>query len=162
MTKILELVADWLLTDDWSFDQNQEHSYISTGVKGNNGTYRLIFDAREQHHQLLIFILAPREIPEAKRLVAAEFLTRANFGLTLGNFELSMEDGEVRYKVSVDVEGGVLTTTMVKTMIHAAILTMDRYCPGLTAITFASRSARAAILEIEGTTIPDGTESALR
>lgn len=30
----------------------------------------------------------------------AEFLTRANYGLVFGNFEMDMHDGEIRYKPS--------------------------------------------------------------
>ena len=36
------------------------------------------------------------------RSAVAEFLTRANYGLNWGNFELDMNDGEIRYKVMVD------------------------------------------------------------
>ena len=32
-----------------------------------------------------------------------EYLTRANYGLTVGNFELDHRDGEIRYKVSINV-----------------------------------------------------------
>ena len=43
--------------------------------------------------------------PEEMRVPMAEFLTRANYGLRIGNFEMDFEDGEVRYKSSVDFEG---------------------------------------------------------
>ena len=35
------------------------------------------------------------------RVAAAEFEPRANFGLDIGNLELDMTDGEVRYKSSL-------------------------------------------------------------
>lgn len=34
-----------------------------------------------------------------------EYITGANYGLRNGNFEMDVEDGEIRYKVYVNVKG---------------------------------------------------------
>jgi hypothetical protein len=47
----------------------------------------------------------------------AEYLTRANYGLILGNFAMDMADGEVHYKVSVDFEDGLLSPKMANNML---------------------------------------------
>ena len=73
----------------------------------------------------------PNHAEEAKRPEAAEFVARANYGMRIGNFELDMEDGEVRFKVSVDIEGSQLTSVMVRNMIACAITCSDRYYPGI-------------------------------
>ena len=38
----------------------------------------------------------------------AEFLTRTNYSMIIGNFELDFADGEIRYKTSIDVQGDFL------------------------------------------------------
>lgn len=53
-------------------------------------------------------------VPEDRRLALAEFLTRANYGLFIGNFEMDWQDGEVRYKTSIDVAGDRLSTALVQ------------------------------------------------
>ena len=45
--------------------------------------------------------IVPVKVPVEKRAAVCEFITRANYGLTLGNFELDMNDGEIRYKVTL-------------------------------------------------------------
>jgi len=37
-----------------------------------------------------------------------EFLTRANYGLNIGNFEMDFQDGEIRFKTAIDVEEVIL------------------------------------------------------
>ena len=40
----------------------------------------------------------------------------------------------MRYETSIDLEGGTLTSEMVKQLVYVNVLTMDRYLPGLVAI----------------------------
>ena len=61
----------------------------------------------------------------------AEFVTRANRGMRIGNFELDFDDGEIRYKTSMDVEGGDLTDKMIDNLLRANLTTTDRYFTGL-------------------------------
>ncbi|MEL7052307.1 MAG: YbjN domain-containing protein [Cyanobacteria bacterium J06588_5] len=63
----------------------------------------------------------------------AQFITRANYGLILGNFELDYTDGEIRYKTSLDVESDRLTPALTKNLISTNVTTMDQYLPGLLA-----------------------------
>ncbi|MEO1389173.1 MAG: YbjN domain-containing protein [Cyanobacteria bacterium J06634_6] len=64
----------------------------------------------------------------------AQFITRANYGLILGNFELDYTDGEIRYKTSLDVEGDRLTPALTKNLISTNVMTMNQYLPGLLAV----------------------------
>ncbi|MEL7357739.1 MAG: hypothetical protein AAFN40_14365 [Cyanobacteria bacterium J06560_6] len=63
----------------------------------------------------------------------AQFITRANYGLILGNFELDYTDSEIRYKTSLDVESDRLTPALTKNLISTNVTTMDQYLPGLLA-----------------------------
>jgi len=60
----------------------------------------------------LIFTVAPVVIPEEHRLKMAEFISRANYGLILGNFEIDFLAGELRFKAAYI------------TMIHSLFLKM--------------------------------------
>lgn len=149
MGKILDTVAMFLTKDDWNFERDDKEDLITAGIKGRNASFRLFVKAREETEQLLVVMKSPNNIPEGRRVEAAEFLTRANWGLTIGNFEMDMQDGEVRYKVSVDVEGGELTAEMAGTMIRVGAIMMDKYYPGLMTISFGGKSPLDAIREIE-------------
>jgi len=146
---IIDTVHEWLVKDDWNFERDPERSLIKTGVKAKNASYRLFFDAKEEEQQLIIYIVCPNSIPMDKLLEGAEFVTRANYGLRIGNFEMDMSDGEVRYKVSVDVEGGKLGPTMVENMVDIGVGTIDKYFPGLMTMLYSGKSPEDAIGEVE-------------
>lgn len=68
---------------------------------------------------LLFYALAPFKVPEDARMAVAEFITRANYGMRIGNFELDLRDGEVRYKSSLDFEGATLTPALIQHTIYS-------------------------------------------
>lgn len=94
--------------------------------------------------------MAPIKVPEARRQVIAEFLTRANYGMVIGNFEMDFSDGEIRYKTSVDLAGGSpLTMLLIKPLVYTNVLMMDKYLPGVMEVLYADVSAEQAIRKIE-------------
>ncbi len=149
MGAILSTVEQWLKSDDWNYDKHPEDPLIRCGVQGNGVTFRLYFQAREEQDQLLLYVVGPNLVPEDKRTAVMEFLTRVNYGLVIGNFELDLSDGEVRYKVSVDVEGSKLVPIMVKNLIGAGVTMMDRYYPGLMAVAYGGKSPLEAIKDVD-------------
>jgi hypothetical protein len=119
-------------------------------VNGAHGTYTLFAQAREEQEQVAVYSVYGVKAAESKRAEAVEYITRANYGLIIGNFELDLSDGEVRYKTSLDVEGEALTTGMIRLLVAANVATADRYLPGFMLVLYGNRSAADAIHEIEG------------
>jgi hypothetical protein len=62
---------------------------------------------------------------------------------------MDMDDGELRYKVSVDVEGGELTSKMVSYMMGYAVVRMDKYYPGLMALLYGGATPADAVKLVE-------------
>jgi hypothetical protein len=105
--------------------------------------------ARESARQALFYAYAPFPVPPSRRAVVAAFLHRANYGLLLGNFELDMDDGEVRFKASVDLEGLTPEGASLHNLLATGLLTMDRYLVGLAAVVFDGLDDRAGIAVVE-------------
>ena len=89
----------------------------------------------------------------------AEFLTRANYGLIVGNFELDFDDGEVRYKTSLDVEDAELLPALLAHIVYANVTNMDRYLPGIVAVLASSQTPAEAVAQIDASRTPDLTKS---
>ena len=66
----------------------------------------------------LLYVTAPVKAPTEKRLVVAEYLTRANWVAVVGNFEMDFRDGEIRYKGVVEYADGAITPLMLEQVIH--------------------------------------------
>lgn len=70
-------------------------------------------------------------LPVERLAQAAEFLTRANFGLTIGNFELDYDTARARFKSSLDFYGVELAPSLVRRAILAAMDAVEIYGPAL-------------------------------
>jgi len=145
-------IIQYFTDDELQYEQEEINGMplFRIGFEADNGRYRGLVRANEDLYQVTVYFLLDTAVPEDKRALACEFLTRANYGLTIGNFEMDFSDGEVRYKTSVDVEGGQLAPQMVKTLFAANLLTLDRYYPGLMKVIWSNMAPKDAITEIEG------------
>ncbi len=151
MGRHLGAVANFFRSMDFKFSVNEERALIQMSFSGKSGTWTSVADVKEDRGILIFYSLAPFKVPEAARPAACEFITRANYGMILGNFELDMSDGEVRFKTSINVgENGTLTAELIRPVVIVNFGMMDRYFAGLMAVAFGSRSPADAIKEIEG------------
>ena len=127
-------------------------SIIMAGFQCKVLSYQLYVEAHEKDRRVRVLAICPTIIPVEKRSLVAEYLARANWGLMLGNLEMNCDTGEVRYRTSLDVEGGVLTPKMVRTQVEVNLVTMDKYAKGLLGILCAGQTPSEAIAEIHATT----------
>lgn len=143
-------LGEFLQEDGWHPQQLEGRTIYRTGFSGQNTQLACYAQVVVEHELFLFYAIAPFKVPEHARLAAAEFITRANYGMRIGNFELDFSDGEVRYKSSLDFEGTTLTPTLIKHLIYPAVLTIDRYMPGLMGVIHGGKSPAQAVAEIEG------------
>jgi hypothetical protein len=145
-----ELLSSYLDDDEW-YPRRIDGKYAySMSYSGKNGDLRCYAIVRVDLEEFLFYAVAPVKVPEEVRMAVSEYLTRANYGLRIGNFELDFSDGEVRYKSSIDFEGQVLTSDLIRNSIYPAVHTMDRYLPGLLRVSFGGATPHEAIEEVEG------------
>lgn len=108
---------------------------------------------REAEGQVVVHGVAPWRVPEEARAAVTTYVTRANFGMLIGNFEFDLDDGELRYKTSLDFEGCELQPGLVRNLVTSNVKTMDRYLPGLASVIDGAdpRAAVEAVESAEGT-----------
>ena len=97
---------------------------------------------------LFVILRAPCMVPRRRRPEAAEYLTRANWGMSLGSFDMDWSDGEVVFRVSLHAPGTTLTAEMVGQMVDSAFWAMRRYADGLERIIVGEQPADV-ISEVE-------------
>ena len=135
--------------DEWHPQRVEDQEVLQMGFNGKNGRWRCIAAAYDEQDQVVFYAVLDTQVPLEKRRLAAEYITRANYGLRLGNFEMDFEDGEVRCRAGIDVEDGKLVPTMIRNLAHCCCALMDRYLPGLMKVAFGEARPSDAIQEIE-------------
>jgi hypothetical protein len=149
MAQIFNEMVLFFEEDEWPFEQIAELPAIRTGFAGDNGKWTCYAQAREDMEQFIFYSILPVNVPPNRLGAMAEFIARANYGMIIGNFELSYDDGEVRYKTSIDVEGDDLSFPLIKQMVYANVATMDHYLPGLMTVIYTDVTPAQAIERIE-------------
>jgi hypothetical protein len=144
MGQIFNAVVDFLTDDGWKYtilEEDNDLLALTLSFKGRQGSWQCFAIVDEEKNWLRFYSILPVHVPEEKRYDMAEFITRANYGLMLGNFEMDFHDGEMRFKTSVDAEGGDLVKQMIDNLLRSNLVTMDRYFSGLMAVLYSERSA---------------------
>lgn len=145
---IFDVVAGWFREDDWKFESDEERLLVRTGINGENGKFRMY--AHVHNENLVVHSISPTEVPESKRDLICEYLTRANYGMVIGNFEMDWSDGEVRYKTSFKLKDGLVAPWMVNHLVYVNCAMMDKYYPGMMSVLYGDVSPEEAVRQVEG------------
>lgn len=127
---------------------NEDLSVVQFGITADHAAYQCAIFADDDTRLVTMLAQTALRVPSEERAPACELLMRANYGLVFGNFDLDFSDGEVRYKVSVDVEGGELGTRMVQSMISVALDMYELWYPPLMKVIYGGVSPEDAVAEI--------------
>ena len=148
MGKLFDSALEWLNEEDWSYtEQHRDNgdNWTRSTYSADNSKFDVVLDAREETELFYVYVYFPINVPQKNRVDVAELLTRINYNLKIGNFELDMEDGQIRYKVSVDIEGSELVTKMVHNMINVALSMSDTYIPAVMHICYGNKTPVEAL-----------------
>lgn len=145
---LFDTVTDWCDRNDWSYDVVEEGAVIRSGFSGDNGRFPLYITVSRD--RLMVRSLAPINTPAAKRAVMAEFLTRANYGMAIGNFEMDYNDGEIAYKTSITSGGQTISDRMIQDLVFINCLMMDKYFPGMMQVLYSGVDPEAAVAALQG------------
>ena len=119
-----------------------------------HSTYDVLVAADDASDIVTSYCVMPTRIPADRRAAVAEAIMRANYALRYGNFEMDYSDGEVRYRVSVDVEGGMLSSQMVENLVSCGVQASEQYHDAFMRVAFAGaepeQAVAIAVLEAEG------------
>jgi len=152
-------VVEFFEHDNWPYSWMEGLPVLMLAYSGSNGHWTCFAQSREDLYQFVFYSVCPVNVPPARRAAIAEFITRANYGMIIGNFELDYTDGEIRYKTSIDVEGDRLTRALLKQVIYANVVIMDRYLPGLLRVIYGAGDPAAEIEKIENDALPPDADA---
>jgi hypothetical protein len=146
---IYSALINFFTEDDWPFSKVQGELGLQMPFQGKHGDWICYAKAREEQQQFIFYSLCPIATPAHQRNAIAHFLTLANYGTLIGNFELDYTDGEIRYKTSIDVEGDRLTPALIKRLVYINVTMMDEYLPGIQAVIEQQATPEQAIQFVE-------------
>lgn len=143
------LAMDVLQEREIEWEETTDPEVIRAAVASANGEWSLYVVCREEYGRCSIYSQAPWSIPEGVRVAMAELLTRINYGIAIGNFEMDFSDGEIRFKTSLDVAGGHLSRAMFEALLDSNLAAMDAYLPAIEAVRDSRMTPAEAVASVE-------------
>ncbi|MGK7947779.1 MAG: YbjN domain-containing protein [Xenococcaceae cyanobacterium] len=132
---IFDEVIDYFASEGWSFIKDKARSCLKLQYKGKNGQYKCVVIVREKQQEFIFYSICPLTASEANKLAVAELITKINYGLTVGNFDLDFATGTIRYKTSINVTGDYLSYEMIDNLVKTNVTMIDKYLPNILAVT---------------------------
>lgn len=148
-SEIAEAIQSFLEKEDWKYEPCDENGVIriNMSLKCKMKKVHIFINVHDDSFSILSIL--PLNADENVRKDMAEFLTRANYALNLGNFEMDFDDGEIRYKTSHYCGNTIPTFEQIGRNLYVNILTVDRYGDGIAKILFGMGTPKEAVEECE-------------
>lgn len=148
--EILEEVKKYLDSQNWHYTRQEK--YIEFGMSlarcQKMGGVRVVILPND-NNAFTAYAICKLRADEDVRTEVMEYITRANYGLKIGNFEMDCSDGEIRYKTYLEFYSGVPPMKTIERYVDLSFLMMEKYGNGLLAVLFGVKSPEDAIKEAE-------------
>ena len=164
MKLISDAVVEFFKEQEWPYGEiegeliDEDESGFRTTFSGQSGEFNCLGLVDETKRMFVFYAFAPAPASDEKLVDMMEFITRANYDMYIGNFELDLSDGEIRFKASVDFDESEATQPIIKGIVFMAVLMMDRYFPGIKQVLDGTATPVAAVGEVEDNWQPPSSE----
>ena len=134
VTTSYDVVRTALAATEADVEEHRAEGWAAIDVAGDNGEWMLVAQVDDASSAVVVYAIARTLVPASRRADVAMLLTRVNHGLRLGNFELDLDDGELRFKASVPLPGSPLAPDVADALLMIASSAIDHHLPAIEAV----------------------------
>ena len=142
-------IIEFFRRENWSFTITRNPSILRVACEGKSGKWFCYAKIDEIDQRFIFYSVSPYQASPEKLVAVAEYTSRANYGMTIGNFELDFADGEIRYKTSIDFQDSQASFGAIAQLVYTNISMMERYLPGILLVIEEDIEPNQAIEAIE-------------
>jgi len=99
--------------------------------------------------RMVFYVYHPIQILYSARAAVMELVTRLNYGLSWGCFELDMGDGELRFRVGLHMDGCEIERQLIQNAIHHGISTLLYYHSAVSSLLYDNMSPEQSLALLE-------------
>ncbi len=132
------------------FTTNAERKAVMFSMCRDAAVFNCLLQITHDDEVFQIHIDYPVQAKDAKmRPLAAEFVARANHRMVIGNFDLDMSDGEVRFHAGHIIGAHGLEDESIGCLVATALGTADRYFPAYMRMMYGGHTPEDAVFMSE-------------
>lgn len=133
-----------------NYDRVEGELKLHVGFNTSAGPVHCLVDVEPEMGVVRFYAYVPVQVSAERRGEMASFIAMANYGIKVGNFELDMRDGELRYKTSICMRDFPMEPDLMEPLVGFALTTVSQYMPGIEAVAHKDTDAAQAIALVEG------------
>lgn len=126
-------------------ERTEFNDVFKLGFAGDNGCFRGHVEVDEADRTVQVRTVAPVRVQKSKRRLVAELLTRINYQLLLGTFEMNMDSGTIICRTSIVLGKSDLHSDVMAHLLYANWHAMDEFFPAMSAVLFGGISPRQSL-----------------
>jgi hypothetical protein len=159
MNAAYERLREHLTGQNIGYFSREEDLSICADFRGDVGTYRLYARIDAEDGLFQVFAQSPVRIPIGARPAVAETLTRINFGLKVGKFEMQYDEGEVRFQAAQILPQDDLDGPTIHRLMGIAMSMLNVYLPAILSVVYGNEPPKDAVRHVEpAPCVPDENE----
>ena len=147
--QLADCVDEYLASQEWRYEFDGEEGIFRFGMSLDNRMHSCRMAIKVGEDVFTSYAIAPVGADADSMLAVNSFITRANYGLKLGNFELDHRDGELRYKSSHFCGRELPSLEVVERVVDVSFQMWQTYGDGLLNVIFAGAEPAQEIARIE-------------
>lgn len=148
-TRVANSLLDYFKSKNFDFDFDSDKGILKTSFPTDSKIGQIDIRIRFLADGYISHAIARISADEASRDKVAEYLTRANYGLRIGNFEMDFRDGEIRFKAFCRSGDVALDEDQITDSFILPIVQFDTYGDNLLAVLFGMKEPEQAIQDAE-------------
>ena len=132
----------------WQYHRSTGHPVLFCGFNGGEALWDFNMVARSKgdgDFLLGVNSFIPNKARPDRRAAVAELLTRINWELNLGCFEMNYADGEIRFRTNVMIPAADITDGIVEHLMRSNISIVDERIHQIMAVLYSDVTPEAAL-----------------
>ena len=125
---IVEYLKEYFHDKDWHYtyyrpkssDSQQSH-HLSLRMINKDIDCGYLFRVQENNSLLAIYGILPFLIPDSHLSAAMLLMTQINYDMLIGNLEMDINDGEIRYKNAIDIEAVGIDDHIIEHLLQSVV-----------------------------------------
>lgn len=147
MDSLKNCALEYLHRTGCAFRSTPDKTIHLFSMRGHFGSYPVYLYTKAPY--LICLAKYPQIVPDEHRMEVAEFLHRINYGLLLGNFEMDLDDGILRFRTALISDSDEIPHSILAQYIQMPAAMLDRYAAGIDAMIYEGELALNALKLIE-------------
>lgn len=131
------------------YQADADREVASATFTCETGAYQVIARVNEEDRLFQVFGICPITIPQGSRLDVCHAITRANWGLKVGKFELDMDEGRLHFHIANVVDGDQVSDGLFGRLIAITLAMLDRYIPAILSVVYGNEPPASAVQRVE-------------